>query len=84
MMMAWTCLIMALHKLDSVSLNTFRVGHSHNPIGQRLGTVAAAWSRAEVLQDPGQFRERVRTHVAPIHNRVLHPEHMNTIFDWTT
>ena len=83
-MMKWCCFAMASNKFDSVTFNTFRVGHSHNPIDQRLRTAATALSRAAVLQDADQFRERVRAHVEPIHNRVLHQEHLHTSYDWAT
>ena len=78
------CMCISLNKFDSATFNTFRVGHSHNAIDQRLGTAATALARADILQDPVQFRERVRNYVMPIRNRALYQEHLHHSFDWTT
>ena len=37
---------------DSVTLNFYEVGHTHNEVDQRFVVVGAALAKATVLQDP--------------------------------
>lgn len=69
----------ALRKVHSAVLTQGRVGHTHNRQDAAFSNVATCLSRANVLEDPGDFQTRITDHLPD-----FHVEHLEGVADFST
>ena len=77
-------LLVALDAFDVIDGTSFEVGHTHNIQDQRFATAAAALSRADKLETPEDFVQRLRDGVQPTNSDVqCHVEKIEAAYNWT-
>ena len=58
--MTFAAILVATNRFRSFTLLFFLVGHTHNRMDKRFGTLGHRISLAKTLQDPEEFREHLR------------------------
>ena len=63
---------------------TAEKGHTHNELDRRFGVVATACNRADVLQTPEAFIQRIHDTVTPQSGMEVLAQRLPAVFDWSS
>ena len=74
------------HKVfpEGASHVTAEKGHTHNELDRRFGVVATACNRADVLQTPEAFIQRIHDTVTPQSGMEVLAQRLPAVFDWSS
>ena len=84
MLLRFAAALVSSGRMDEVSLALYRVGHTHNRLDQRFGSMGFQLARAECLQSPSEYVAYLQENYKPSRHVRLIIEEVVGIYSWRT